>query len=80
MAEAMRHAYLDRNSVLGDPAFVANPLARLLSPEHAAAIRAAIDPEKATPSAALGAGRAAARDGRRRRIIRSSTATATRSR
>jgi gamma-glutamyltranspeptidase / glutathione hydrolase len=53
-AEAMRHAFFDRNSALGDPAFVANPLARLLSPEHAAAIRAAIDPGKATPSAALG--------------------------
>jgi gamma-glutamyltranspeptidase/glutathione hydrolase len=56
MAETMRHAYVDRNSVLGDPAFVANPLPRLLSPERAAAIRAAIDPEKATPSTALGLG------------------------
>src|SRR5262249_59024822 len=26
MVEAMRHAFLDRNSRLGDPAFVANPL------------------------------------------------------
>ncbi|MGC2413711.1 MAG: gamma-glutamyltransferase, partial [Stellaceae bacterium] len=56
MAEAMRHAYVDRNSALGDPEFVADPRARLLSPAHAAAIRAAIDPEKATPSAALGPG------------------------
>ncbi len=56
MAETMRHAYVDRNSALGDPAFVANPLARLLSPGHAAAIRAAIDPQKATPSSALGSG------------------------
>src|SRR5438132_4052394 len=31
MAETMRHAYVDRNSVLGDPAFVTNPLERLLS-------------------------------------------------
>ncbi|HEV2185777.1 MAG TPA: gamma-glutamyltransferase [Stellaceae bacterium] len=52
--EAMRHAFYDRNSKLGDPAFVANPLGKLLSPEHAAAIRAVIDPDKATPSAALG--------------------------
>jgi gamma-glutamyltranspeptidase/glutathione hydrolase len=58
MAETMRHAYVDRNSVLGDPAFVANPLDRLLSSEHAAAIRAAIDPDKATASASLGPGTA----------------------
>jgi gamma-glutamyltranspeptidase/glutathione hydrolase len=56
MAEAMRHAYVDRNTALGDPEFVADPRKRLLSPAHAAAIRAAIDPEKATPSAALGPG------------------------
>jgi gamma-glutamyltranspeptidase/glutathione hydrolase len=56
MAEAMRHAFVDRNSALGDPEFVADPRARLLSPGHAAAIRAAIDPEKATPSRALGPG------------------------
>jgi gamma-glutamyltranspeptidase / glutathione hydrolase len=53
-AEAMRHAFFDRNRVLGDPDFVANPVARLLSPEHAAAIRASVDPDKATPSAMLG--------------------------
>jgi gamma-glutamyltranspeptidase/glutathione hydrolase len=56
MAETMRHAFVDRNSALGDPEFVADPRERLLSPEHAAAIRAAIDPARATPSAALGAG------------------------
>ena len=32
MAEAMRHAYVDRNTALGDPEFVADPRARLLSP------------------------------------------------
>jgi len=42
MVEAMRHAYLDRNRFLGDPAFVNNPLDRLLSKEHAAHIRAEI--------------------------------------
>jgi gamma-glutamyltranspeptidase/glutathione hydrolase len=52
--EAMRHAFFDRNSVLGDPDFVANPLAHLLSAEYAATIRAGIDPGKAMPSAALG--------------------------
>ena len=40
MVEAMRHAYMDRNTYLGDPAFVRNPLDRLLSPDYAAAIRA----------------------------------------
>ncbi|MFI4948958.1 MAG: gamma-glutamyltransferase [Alphaproteobacteria bacterium] len=54
-AEAMRYAFFDRNSALGDPDFVSNPLALLLSAEHAATIRAAIDPEKAIPSATLGA-------------------------
>ena len=51
MVEAMRHAYMDRNTYLGDPAFVTNPLERLLSKEYAAAIRAQIDPGRATPSA-----------------------------
>ena len=45
--EAMRHAYLDRNSTLGDPDFVSNPLDRLLSKAYAAKIRAAIDPARA---------------------------------
>ena len=38
MTEAMRHAFLDRNTFLGDPAFVHNPLDRLLSADYAAAI------------------------------------------
>ncbi|WGD56819.1 gamma-glutamyltransferase [Bradyrhizobium sp. CB1650] len=45
--EAMRHAYVDRNSYLGDPDFVKNPLDRLLDKNYAAKIRAAIDPDKA---------------------------------
>lgn len=45
--EAMRHAYVDRNSTLGDPDFVKNPLQRLLDKDYAAKIRAAIDPTKA---------------------------------
>ena len=45
--EAMRHAYLDRNSYLGDPDFVENPLNRLLDKAYAAKIRDAIDPNKA---------------------------------
>ena len=50
MTEAMRHAFVDRNFQLGDPAFVTNPLAHLLSEDYAALIRQKIDPAKATPS------------------------------
>ena len=45
--EAMRHAYVDRNSYLGDPDFVKNPIAHLLDKNYATKIRAAIDPQKA---------------------------------
>lgn len=53
MTEAMRHAYRDRNTYLGDPAFVDNPTARLLSAQYAESIRAQIQPNRATPSSAL---------------------------
>jgi gamma-glutamyltranspeptidase/glutathione hydrolase len=56
LVEAERHAYADRNTDLGDPAFVHNPVAQLLSPEHAAAIRAAIQPDRATPSSEVRGG------------------------
>ncbi|RON09117.1 gamma-glutamyltransferase [Pseudomonas brassicacearum] len=45
--EAMRHAYVDRNSYLGDPDFVKNPIAHLLDKAYAEKLRAAIDPQKA---------------------------------
>jgi gamma-glutamyltranspeptidase / glutathione hydrolase len=45
--EAMRHAYVDRNSELGDPDFVKNPVARLLDRGYAARLRSAIDPDQA---------------------------------
>jgi len=45
--EAMRHAYVDRNSYLGDPDFIKNPLERLLSKDYAAKLRAVIAPDKA---------------------------------
>jgi gamma-glutamyltranspeptidase / glutathione hydrolase len=51
--EAMRHAYVDRNSYLGDPDFVQNPVERLLDKRYAESIRAAIDPARAGISAAL---------------------------
>lgn len=45
--EAMRHAYVDRNSYLGDPDFVDNPLSRLLDKDYAAQIRSKITQDKA---------------------------------
>lgn len=52
--EAMRYAYADRNTFLGDPDFTAMPLQKLLSPEHAANIRAKILPFRAGDSSQLG--------------------------
>ncbi len=54
IVEAERNAYVDRNSFLGDPAFVDNPLERLLSREHADQISGRIT-DRATPSSELGA-------------------------
>jgi gamma-glutamyltranspeptidase / glutathione hydrolase len=54
MTEAMRYAYRDRNTYLGDPAFIDNPVVRLLSPLHMQTIRGHIQPHRATPSSALG--------------------------
>jgi len=51
--EAMRHAYVDRNSYLGDPDFVKNPVAHLLDKSYAASIRAVIDPTRAGISMAI---------------------------
>jgi gamma-glutamyltranspeptidase/glutathione hydrolase len=50
LVEAERRAFADRNSDLGDPAFVRNPVAELVSPRHAAALRAGIRADAATPS------------------------------
>ncbi|AFC86094.1 gamma-glutamyltransferase [Frateuria aurantia] len=51
--EAERRAFADRNSVLGDPAFVHNPIAELLSPAHIAKLQSTIQPVKATPSSEI---------------------------
>ena len=50
LAEAERHAFADRNTYLGDPAFVHNPIGRLLSTANIARIRSEIQPDHATPS------------------------------
>ncbi|MBT9473848.1 MAG: gamma-glutamyltransferase [Pseudomonadota bacterium] len=54
LAEALRRVYVDRNNKLGDPDFVANPVAQLLDRSYAARLRASINPVRATPSSALG--------------------------
>ena len=51
--EAMRHAFVDRNSFLGDPDFVENPIDHLLDKAYAARIRASIDPARAAVSKEL---------------------------
>ena len=56
MVEAMRYGYRDRSRYLGDPAFVRNPVDRLVSDANARAIRARIPARRATPSAALSGG------------------------
>jgi gamma-glutamyltranspeptidase / glutathione hydrolase len=53
MVEAERRAFADRNTYLGDPAFVRNPVARLISQAHAASLRASILPNRATPSSTI---------------------------
>ncbi|MEJ0087486.1 MAG: gamma-glutamyltransferase [Pseudomonadota bacterium] len=57
--EAMRHAYVDRNNLLGDPAFVRNPVEQLLDKDYAKRIRASIDPGRAGNSGTLKPGIAA---------------------
>jgi gamma-glutamyltranspeptidase/glutathione hydrolase len=51
--ESFRRAYIARNQKLGDPDFVKIPTDDLMSPAWAAAQRATIKPDKATPSAEL---------------------------
>jgi gamma-glutamyltranspeptidase / glutathione hydrolase len=43
MVEAMRYAYVDRNSALGDPAFVENPVEKITDKAYAAEMREKID-------------------------------------
>jgi gamma-glutamyltranspeptidase/glutathione hydrolase len=56
LAEAMRRFFADRSRYLGDPDFTAVPVAALLDPAYLGMRRASIDPDRATPSAAVGPG------------------------
>jgi gamma-glutamyltranspeptidase/glutathione hydrolase len=53
MTEALRLAFFDRATYLGDPDFVSMPLQRLLSKDYAARLRGQIA-DRQTPSASLG--------------------------
>ena len=50
LVEAERHAFADRNTYLGDPAFVHNPIDKLLSNANIERIRSRILADRATPS------------------------------
>jgi gamma-glutamyltranspeptidase/glutathione hydrolase len=51
--EAMRHAFADRNSLLGDPDFVKNPVKELINKSYAARLRDEIKPDKAGVSSEI---------------------------
>lgn len=53
MLEAMAFAYADRSRFLGDPDFVAVPVARLTSRAYADSLRARIRPDRATDPASI---------------------------
>lgn len=56
MLSSMLYAYADRNTYLGDPNFVKNPIEKLLSKEYAAKIRSQIPKNRAIPPQPLFSG------------------------
>ncbi len=50
MTETMKLAFADRSKYLGDPDFVSVPVARLISKDYAARLRATIPTDRARPS------------------------------
>jgi gamma-glutamyltranspeptidase/glutathione hydrolase len=56
LIEALRRAFADRATLMGDPDFVSVPVAELISKEYARSHRATIDLQRATPSASIRAG------------------------
>jgi len=63
LVEAMRRAYADRATFLGDPDSVKVPVAGLISKQYAAMLRAGIDLKRATPSSEIKPGNAAIHEG-----------------
>jgi len=64
LVEAMKRAYADRALFLGDPDQVKVPVEKLIGKDYAAAWRATIDPEHATPASAIRAGGMVQQEGR----------------
>ncbi len=50
---SFQRAFIDRNALLGDPDFVKVPIDALISPSHAARLRATIPSDRATPTSGL---------------------------
>src|SRR5581483_1075043 len=59
LAETMRRYFADRATYMGDPDFVTVPLSKLLDKTYISRLRQSIDPEHATPSAQVHAGKPA---------------------
>lgn len=57
VAEAFRRAFIDRNTLLGDPAFVKVPTAHLISKSYADTLQKTIRADSATPSPTFNADR-----------------------
>jgi gamma-glutamyltranspeptidase/glutathione hydrolase len=57
MTEAMRRAFADRAEYMGDSDFVKVPIAGLIDKAYAESLRASIDPERASSSETVRAGR-----------------------
>lgn len=57
LIEVMRRSFADRADYMGDPDFSTIPVDDLLAKKYIEARRLSIDPERATPSSAVGAGK-----------------------
>ncbi|MBM3738614.1 MAG: gamma-glutamyltransferase [Acidobacteria bacterium] len=57
LAEAMRRYYADRSEHLADPGFFKVPVRGLLDPRYVSGVRQSIDPDRATPSSEIKAGK-----------------------
>ena len=54
LAEAMKHAFADRSTFLGDPDYADVPTAELIDPDYAKKLAATIDPNQTRPIEAYG--------------------------